>query len=68
MKKAGAHFKNRLLLLETREREGILCPGVLHVSHRISHGVCGSLGMDTRAVMDYDRGSLQPRLRYCGYT
>jgi len=39
-----------------REREGILCPGVLHVSHQISRGVCGSLGMDTDAVMDYDCG------------
>lgn len=48
--------KTDFSFLEVREREGILCPGVLHVSHQISRGVCGSLGMDTDAVMDYDCG------------
>lgn len=51
--------KTDFSFLEARERKGILCPGVLHVSHRISRGVCGSLGMDTRAVMNYEMQSQQ---------
>lgn len=59
--------KTDFSFLEAREREGILCPGVLHVSHRISRGVCGSLGIDTRVVIWITIAAATADV-HCGYT